>query len=146
MLPTILHRKAAALRKSTANNDFYTEHERQHVSVTEKIKTVLTRAVFILGTQHAFQVIAVLGAYNFGVMYILHSTLPLLFQTPSPGYAQSIEASGLNYISSKNHLVLQYSLIQTNSGVRTHLLSNFVTMLLQRPALKIMTTKHQSYF
>ena len=95
--PTLLHRKAKALRKSTGNRDYYAVSERSlDQALSHKLYTALERPVRILLTHSIIQLVAIYGAYSFGVMYIVLSTFANLW---TDTYHQSTAAAGLNYIS-----------------------------------------------
>lgn len=94
--PTILSRKAKLLRKRTGNMDFYTTHEKQISTLTIKLKTSLVRPTKLLFTHPIIQILAVYGAYSFGLLYIVHSTFPTLWLDR---YHETVSQSGLNFIS-----------------------------------------------
>ena len=94
--PTLLHRKAKKLRKETGNSELYTEYERASKSLSKTIKVALKRPFKLLGTQVIIQVLAVYMTYLYGVLYLVLSTYPTVWETV---YHESIGIGGLNYIS-----------------------------------------------
>ena len=97
-VPTLLHRKAENLRASTGNRDLFTIFERQDAG--RKVKSVLTRSlsrpIRLLATHPVIQVIALSGAVNYGILYIVLSTFSSVWTTR---YHESTQQSGLHYIA-----------------------------------------------
>ena len=94
--PKILHVKANKLRKETGNSDLHTEFEHPERSLANVLKESLVRPFKLLGTQLIVQALAVYMAYLYGLMYLVLSTFPRLWETR---YHESIGIGGLNYIS-----------------------------------------------
>lgn len=94
--PKLLHRKAEKLRKETGNLALHTEFEHPERSLANTLKISFTRPFKLLGTQPIVQALAVYMAYLYGIMYLVLSTMPGLYDDQ---YHESIEIGGLNYIS-----------------------------------------------
>ncbi|OCK89376.1 MFS general substrate transporter [Cenococcum geophilum 1.58] len=94
--PKLLKRKADRLRKETGNNALHTEYETPDKTLFNILKTALTRPFRLLGTQPIIQVLAIYMAYLYGMMYLVLSTFPGLW---NDRYHESIGIGGLNYIS-----------------------------------------------
>ena len=56
----------------------------------------LVRPFILLGTQPIVQALAIYGAYLYGIMYLVLSTFPVLWESV---YKESVGIGGLNYIS-----------------------------------------------
>jgi len=95
--PTLLQRKAARLRKETGDPKYHTEYDHADRKLTAILGRALCRPFRLLGTQPIIQVIAVYMAYLYGLMYLLLSTFPGLWEDV---YHESVGIGGLNYISS----------------------------------------------
>lgn len=92
---TILACKAKRLRRQ--NPDYHTEDEiNNDISPARILGTSLLRPCKLLLTEPVLQLAALYLAYNYGVLYIVHSTFANLFITH---YGQSISTSGLHYIA-----------------------------------------------
>ena len=94
--PTLLHRKAAKLRKESGNSSLHTEFEDPERSLANIMTRSLVRPLILLGTQPIVQILAVYGAYLYGIIYLVVSTFPALWETV---YKESVGIGGLNYIS-----------------------------------------------
>lgn len=92
----ILNRKKKRLIKETGNLNLYTEFDDSSRTIWTTLQVSLTRPFILLGTQPIMQVLAVYVAYLFGLMYLLLSTFPKLWETR---YNESVGIAGLNYIS-----------------------------------------------
>lgn len=94
--PKILLNKAKRLRKETGNDELRTEYEHPEKTLWNILKTSLSRPFILLGTQIIVQVLAVYMAFLYGMMYLVLSTFPSLWEIR---YGESIGIGGLNYIS-----------------------------------------------
>ncbi|KAK3052441.1 hypothetical protein LTS18_012287, partial [Coniosporium uncinatum] len=94
--PVLLKRKADALRKETGNTALHTEYERPDKTLASILKTATIRPFRLLGTQPIVQVLSLYMAYLYGLMYLVLSTFPGLWEGV---YGESIGIGGLNYIS-----------------------------------------------
>ncbi|KAI9037722.1 putative phenol monooxygenase [Aspergillus affinis] len=96
--PKILRDRAKALRKDTNDQSFQTDAERQNKTLPQVLRTALVRPFILLATQPIVQVLALYMAYIYGIMYLVLSTFPALWTSPSY-YNESTGIGGLNYIS-----------------------------------------------
>ncbi|KAH8431505.1 MFS transporter [Aspergillus melleus] len=96
--PKILRDRAKALRKDTNDPSFQTDAERQNKTLPQVLRTALVRPFILLSTQPIVQVLALYMAYIYGIMYLVLSTFPALWTSPSY-YNESTGIGGLNYIS-----------------------------------------------
>ncbi|KAI9819254.1 MAG: hypothetical protein M1827_007410 [Pycnora praestabilis] len=94
--PKLLHRKAKKLRKETGNQDLKTEFEHPERTLWNILKVALVRPFKLLGSQPIVIFLAIYMAYLYGLMYLVLSTFPTLWETR---YNESVGIGGLNYIS-----------------------------------------------
>jgi multidrug resistance protein len=94
--PVLLHRKKKNLIKETGNEALHTEFDRPDRTLGKTIRISLIRPFRLLGTQIIVQVLALYMAYLYGLMYLVLSTFPSLWEN---GYHESVGIGGLNYIS-----------------------------------------------
>lgn len=94
--PTLLLAKAKKLRKDTGNAALHTEFEHPERTLANTMKRSLIRPFKLLGTQPIVQALAIYMAYLYGLMYLVLSTFPGLWENQ---YHESIGIGGLNYIS-----------------------------------------------
>ncbi len=94
--PTLLQRKASKLRKQTGDPKYHTEYDHADHKLTAILGKALYRPFRLLTTQPIIQVIALYMAYLYGLMYLLLSTFPGLWEDM---YHESVSIGGLNYIS-----------------------------------------------
>lgn len=95
-VPVILSRKAQRIRKTTGDDRYHTEWETPDRTVRKVLKTSLGRPFRLLGTQPIIQVLAVYMAFIYGLMYLVLTTYPTVWEDV---YGQSVGIGGLNYIS-----------------------------------------------
>ena len=96
--PTILRRKCRELRKSTGNQELCTafeQHDRGR-TVFSVIGRSLSRPLRLFTTHPIIQVVSLLFAFNFGILFLVISTFANLWTTK---YNESVATSGLNYIA-----------------------------------------------
>lgn len=74
--PTILRNKAKALRKSTGNQALHTEWEDPDHSMKRILMKSLIRPFVMLTTQPALQAMALFRGFQYGIMYLIFSTIP----------------------------------------------------------------------
>lgn len=94
--PVLLDRKKKHLIKETGNNSLHTEWDDPNRTVRQALKIAFTRPFKLLGTQIIVQVLALYMAYLYGLMYLVLSTFPTLWERD---YHESVGIGGLNYIS-----------------------------------------------
>ena len=83
------------MRKETGNNQLHTEYE-SNQTVVKVLEIALIRPFRMLATQPIVQVIALYMAYLFGLLYLLLTTFPGVWQGI---YGESVDIGGLNYLS-----------------------------------------------
>ncbi|KAF2868317.1 major facilitator superfamily transporter [Massariosphaeria phaeospora] len=93
--PTILAKKAAALRKSTGEQ-YHTEERLASPSVAQRLKLGLSRPFWLLVTQPVIQITSLVLAYQFGLLYIALSTFSTLW---TDRYHQTPAMSGVHYLA-----------------------------------------------
>lgn len=95
--PVLLKKKARKIRKETNNDCYYALVEKAH---GRKLKQVLGRALHrplrLLAFHPIIQISAIIGAFHYGLLYILLATFADVWITR---YHQSAELSGLHYIA-----------------------------------------------
>jgi MFS family permease len=94
--PVLLQRKKKKLVKETGNEALHTEWDDPNRTVMAALRISLVRPFRLLGTQVIVQVLAIYMAYLYGLMYLVLSTFPTLWETE---YHESVGIGGLNYIS-----------------------------------------------
>ncbi|KAL8832154.1 MAG: hypothetical protein Q9191_000427 [Dirinaria sp. TL-2023a] len=94
--PKILGNKSRKLRNSTGNQSWHTKWETPNRTLSQILKAALVRPFILLGTQPIIQILALYMAFLYGVVYLVLTTLPILWTTR---YHESIGIAGLNYIS-----------------------------------------------
>ncbi|KAF7509834.1 hypothetical protein GJ744_007345 [Endocarpon pusillum] len=94
--PRILHIKAERIRKDTGNTEFKTEFEHPERTLWNTLKRSIGRPFRLLGTQPIVQCLALYIAFVYGLMYLVLSTFPALWERR---YNESVGIAGLNYIS-----------------------------------------------
>ncbi|KAL3427259.1 major facilitator superfamily transporter [Phlyctema vagabunda] len=94
--PVLLDRKKLRLIKETGNTALHTEYDQPERTVLSSLRISLTRPFKLLGTQIIVQVLALYMAYLYGLMYLVLSTFPALWENQ---YGEPVGIAGLNYIS-----------------------------------------------
>ncbi|EGX52220.1 hypothetical protein TWF173_005218 [Orbilia oligospora] len=95
--PKLLEIKARRLRKETGNTHLHTPYEADEKRKLSKIlRKALVRPFILLGTQPIVQFMAAYMAFLYGMLYLVLSTFPALWEGK---YGQSVGIGGLNYIS-----------------------------------------------
>ncbi|RAL65662.1 hypothetical protein DID88_005333 [Monilinia fructigena] len=94
--PVLLERKKQKLIKETGNQEYHTEWDVPDRSIATTLRISLTRPFKLLGTQIIIQVLALYMSFLYGLMYLVLSTFPGLWEG---AYNESIGIGGLNYIS-----------------------------------------------
>ncbi|KAI9824357.1 MAG: hypothetical protein M1826_007379 [Phylliscum demangeonii] len=94
--PILLQRKRDALRRSTGNAALHTDYDGPDKTVSKVLGTSLLRPFRLLGTQPMIQVLAVYMALLYGLMYLVLSTFPRLWEQR---YHERVGVAGLNYLS-----------------------------------------------
>ena len=94
--PVLLHRKKKVMIKETGNEALHTEFDHPERTVAKTLRISLIRPFKLLGTQVIVQVLAIYMAYLYGLMYLVLSTFPGLWEN---SYHESVGIGGLNYIS-----------------------------------------------
>lgn len=74
--PTILKNKAKALRKKTGNPKLRTKWEGPDHSMKKILMKSLIRPFIMLTTQPALQAISLFRGFQYGIMYLVFSTIP----------------------------------------------------------------------
>ena len=90
----ILDRKTKRLRKETGNPDLRSKLDRD-ISGTEIVKRAIVRPTKMILFSPIIALLAVLCAIIYGAMYLVLTTLPLVFETV---YGFSTAVSGLAYV------------------------------------------------
>lgn len=76
--------------------ELHTEFDNPDRTLVKTLKVALQRPFRLLGTQPIVQVLACYMAYLYGLMYLMLSTFPRLWETV---YGQSVGIGSLNFIS-----------------------------------------------
>ncbi|KAL0936843.1 major facilitator superfamily transporter [Colletotrichum truncatum] len=94
--PRLLLLKARKIRKETGNPDFQTKWEKEQRSLSKILRISLVRPWAMLATQPIIQSLAALQAFNFGMLYLIISSFPQLWEEH---YSFEKGLASLNYIS-----------------------------------------------
>jgi MFS family permease len=96
--PTILRRRAEKKRSETGDQRYLTAAQRTsaEISTAHIIGRNLSRPLRLLAFHPIVQILSILSALSYGLLYIALATFSELFVT---AYNQSVEISGLNYIA-----------------------------------------------
>lgn len=96
--PLILRCRAEALRRETGDSRYYTAAERLEAgrSVKSVLRRSLSRPLRLLAFHPIIQVMALLSAFYYGILYIVLSTYAEMWMTT---YGDSVQTSGLHYIA-----------------------------------------------
>ena len=94
--PILLARKAAKLRKETGNTNLRTEFDNPDRSFGAVMRKSIIRPFKLLTTQPIVQVLALYMAFIYGIIYLVLSTFPVLWDRV---YHESISIGSLNYLS-----------------------------------------------
>ncbi|PGG99985.1 hypothetical protein AJ79_08347 [Helicocarpus griseus UAMH5409] len=94
--PKILATKAKRLRQSTGNDALQTKWQKENRTFVELLRKALVRPFIMLGTQPTIQALALYRAYLYGLMYLVLSSFPLVWEGV---YKQSTDIASINYIS-----------------------------------------------
>lgn len=94
--PVLLTRKKKKLIKETGNEALHTEFDNPDRTLGKTLRIALIRPFKLLGTQVIVQVLAIYMAYLYGLMYLVLSTFPGLWEND---YHESVGIGGLNYIA-----------------------------------------------
>ena len=95
---TILGSKKKKLIKITGNRELHTDFDTPNRKFSSHIGIALKRPFKLLFTQPIVQVLSIYIGFVFGVLYLVLATFPRLWTSPTY-YNESIQISGLNYIS-----------------------------------------------
>ncbi|OWP06451.1 MFS multidrug transporter [Marssonina coronariae] len=94
--PVLLDRKKKAMMRETGNEALHTEFDSPDRQIGKTLRVSLLRPFKLLFTQIIVQVLALYMAYLYGIMYLVMSTFPGLWEDE---YHESVGIGGLNYIS-----------------------------------------------
>ncbi|KAF2741346.1 MFS general substrate transporter [Polyplosphaeria fusca] len=94
--PKLLGRKRDRLRKESGNQELHTEFDSPDKTLSKTLKIALQRPFRLLFTQPIVIVLACYMAYLYGLMYLMLSTFPILWEGR---YGQSTGIGALNFIS-----------------------------------------------
>ena len=95
---TLLRKRAAKLRKTTGNQQLYTsvEQHKREENIANALVRSLTRPLRLLFTHPIIQVLSLIFAFNFVVLFFVISTFSEVWIAD---YHESVSISGLNYIA-----------------------------------------------
>lgn len=94
--PRLLGVKAVKLREATGDGSLKTQWEHENRTLPSLLRTSLSRPWILLGTQPIIQLFALYQAFNFGMLYLLISGFPQLWEGR---YGMEKGLASLNYIS-----------------------------------------------
>lgn len=96
--PVILQRKANKMQDQTGNPHWHSDFEGPERHGLAILGRACMRPFRLLFTQPIVQVLALVMAYLYGLLYIILSVFPTLWTSPSH-YNESVGIGGLNYLS-----------------------------------------------
>lgn len=94
--PAIMAKKVAALKQQTGNQRLHTQWQGPDDTTKELIMKSLIRPFIMLTTQPALQAMTLYRAYQYGLMYLVFATFPMVFEQ---SYNQDPGRASLNYLS-----------------------------------------------
>ncbi|KAL6235025.1 hypothetical protein BDW75DRAFT_230631 [Aspergillus navahoensis] len=96
--PTILKKQAERLRRETGDLRYQTVQERlhEHQSLLSVLGNTFTRPIRLLALYPIIQIVSLISAFDYGILYIVLSTFSALW---TDRYGISVELSGLHYIA-----------------------------------------------
>ncbi|TDZ16736.1 Efflux pump vrtL [Colletotrichum orbiculare MAFF 240422] len=94
--PRLLLLKAKKLRKQSSNENLKTQWEMEEKTLAKLLRVSLSRPWIMLGTQPIIQSLALYQAFNFGMLYLIISSFPTLWEGH---YGLAKGQASLNYIS-----------------------------------------------
>lgn len=94
--PAILGKVCKQKQKETGNMELHTKWETPDKTFGQMLRKAMVRPLRMLATQPALQAMAIYRAYGYGLMYLMFSTFPMVFQQQ---YDQDIGTASLHYIS-----------------------------------------------
>ncbi|EON60865.1 hypothetical protein W97_00075 [Coniosporium apollinis CBS 100218] len=94
--PKILAVKAKKLRQETGNDALHTKWQSPDHSFGQILRKNLVRPFIMLGTQPVIQALAIYRAYQYGIMYLVLASFPMIWESV---YKQNVATASLNYIS-----------------------------------------------
>lgn len=94
--PRILQRKAQRLRNETGNELLHTEYETGDRNLKALLSRAFVRVFLFLGTQPIVQFLALYAALNYGIIYLMFATYPIVWTNI---YHESTGIGSLNYLS-----------------------------------------------
>lgn len=93
--PVLLRRKRDRLTKAGATG-LYTEHDFPNGSKLDMMRTTMIRPMKLLTTQPIVQVMAIYQGYLYGNIYILYSSIAILWTTR---YHERLDIASLHYLA-----------------------------------------------
>ncbi|GJP91876.1 efflux pump antibiotic resistance protein [Aspergillus niger] len=93
--PVLLRRKRDRLAKAGATG-LYTEHDFPSDSKLDMMRTIMIRPIKLLSTQPIVQVMALYQGYLYGNIYILYSSIAILWTTR---YHEKLDIASLHYLA-----------------------------------------------
>lgn len=94
--PTVLANKVKALKKSTGNQELHTKWQGPEHTMKKRLMKSCVRPWIMLTTQPALQAMALFRGYQYGLMYLVFATFPMVFED---AYDQDTGRASLNYLS-----------------------------------------------
>jgi len=94
--PAILAKKAKKLKQQTGNQQLHTKWQGPDHTTQKLVMKSLVRPFIMLTTQPALQAMALYRAYQYGLMYLVFATFPMVFEE---SYDQGVGRASLNYLS-----------------------------------------------
>ncbi|KAF2211749.1 hypothetical protein CERZMDRAFT_42901 [Cercospora zeae-maydis SCOH1-5] len=94
--PTILANKVKTLKRATGNQDLHTKWQGPEHTMKKKLMKSCVRPWIMLTTQPALQAMALFRGYQYGLMYLVFATFPMVFEG---SYNQDVGRASLNYLS-----------------------------------------------
>lgn len=94
--PAILGKVCKQKQEETGNMKLHTKWQTPDKTFGQILRRAMVRPFLMLATQPALQAMAIYRAYGYGIMYLMFSTFPMVFQKQ---YNQDIGTASLHYIS-----------------------------------------------
>ncbi|KAJ5990223.1 MFS general substrate transporter [Penicillium canescens] len=94
--PTILATKRRKLQKETGNDKLHTEYDSPDRTFGQELRKNLVRPLRMLFTQPAIQALALYRGYQYGLMYLVLASFPMVWEVV---YREDTGTASLNYLS-----------------------------------------------
>jgi hypothetical protein len=108
--PTLLAQKVEEMKNETGNPKLHTQWQSPDHTFKNALTNSCVRPFTTLATQPALQAMALFRAYQYGLMYLVFATIPMVFRQT---YSMGIGHASLNYLSLSVGFVISLQISRT---------------------------------